>query len=124
MPMAVFSEVTNSCWLISKYIPKTPKQTPIIDSFWNGFLSISLNINNTNKGCVDASKAAKPLSTNCNAQTKTLFPRIKKKKDAMAEFLNWLLVTLKLKPSTFEIINIKTPAVEKRKDAKKKAEVL
>jgi hypothetical protein len=27
---------------------------------------------------------------------------------------------LKLKPSTFEIINIKTPAVEKRKDAKKK----
>ena len=38
------------------------------------FRSIKRIKNNTNKGCVAANNAAKPLSTYLNAQTKTPLP--------------------------------------------------
>lgn len=77
------------------------------------------NIKRTNKGCVDAIKAPKPLSTNFKAHTKTPFPYIKKKKDAISEFNNCFL---EIFTSCFKIRDnpiMITPATKKRMDAKK-----
>lgn len=74
----------------------------------------------TNKGCVAAINELKPLPTYCKAQTKTLFPYTKKKKDTIAVFISCFLVSdnFILKRAATAIMI--TPAVKKRMEAKKK----
>src|SRR5690606_14391555 len=107
------------CWLTNIYMPIIPKAIPIIELVFILLLSIKRISNSTNNGCVEASKAAKPLSTYFSDQTNTPFPYTRNKNPATTQFISCFRLIAKLSFIDLAMAKIIMPAVTNRKDAKK-----
>jgi len=100
-----------------------PKIIPITDIPLILFPSSILIRINTIKGCVDARRAPKPLSTYLKAQTKTPLPYAKNKNPAIIQLMICFLLIAKLSFINLAMTKIKIPAVIKRIEAQKSGEI-
>jgi hypothetical protein len=73
--------------------------------------------NNTTRGCADITKAVKPLSTNCKAQTTAPLPKEIKRKLMIRVLYNCRLPIASLIPDSNAIKNMSRPATINRIDA-------